>query len=163
MVTDAPALLVWLEGSGLGQGIRQSVWIYAAANIAHVVALALFAGAVAIMDLRLLGAFSGTRPRDVIGPAQTAAMMAFGLLVATGFLLFTAEASHVAANRVFLIKMALVGLGLLNALLLRRPLARALASMDAGLTMPSRFRISAAASLLVWLLVATCGRLIAYV
>ncbi len=57
----APALFQALEASGLGAAIRQSAWLYPFANIGHVVAVVTFFAAVAVMDVRLLGAFSHRR------------------------------------------------------------------------------------------------------
>ena len=49
-------------------------------------------------------------------------MLGLLLMALTGSVLFTAEASHVAMNRVFQIKAVLIALGLVNALLAARPL-----------------------------------------
>ena len=64
MLDSAPGLFVALEGSGVGQAIRQSTWIYMAANVGHILALVVFAGAVAVLDLRMAGAFAATSPGD---------------------------------------------------------------------------------------------------
>ena len=158
----APALLVALEQSGLGLAIRQSIWAYPAANISHVLALTVFAGAVAIMDLRLLGAFKETAPAHVIGPARKVAIGALAALILTGLVLFTAEASHLAMNPVFQIKLALIAFGLVNALLLHRALGGVLAATPALTPLPARFRIAAVVSLTIWFAVAGIGRFIAY-
>lgn len=70
MAEAGPGLLPALEQSGIGAAIRQSVWIYPAANTAHIAALVIEAGAVAIMDPRLLGTFAAARPADVVRPAR---------------------------------------------------------------------------------------------
>jgi hypothetical protein len=162
MAPDAPALLIALETSGFGQAIRQSTWLYPGANVTHVVALAVFAGAVTVMDLRLLGAFQATPPGRVVRPAQRVAVIALLALAATGFLLFTAEASHVWSNPVFRVKAILVGLGIANALAVQRVLGRELDGTAANAPLPLRVRVAAAASLAIWLSVAAAGRLIAY-
>lgn len=162
MSPEAPAILVALEHSWLGAGIRQSIWIYPAANVAHIVSLTVLAAAVAIMDLRLLGAFRETLPSSVVGPARRFAAFALGAMVLTGLVLFTAEASHVAMNPVFQIKLSLIALGLLNALIINRPLGAVLRKTPALTALPLRFRISAALSLAIWLAVAAAGRFIAY-
>jgi hypothetical protein len=162
MNMGAPALLVAIEGSAFGDTIRQSVWLYPAANVAHVVGLALFAGAIAVMDLRILGAFAATTPANVIRPARYAAVAALVLMALSGSVLFTAEASHISLNPVFQLKAALVGLGIANALLVGPTLARALADTPAYVRLPGRVRTAAVASLAIWLLVAACGRFIAY-
>lgn len=162
MSPEAPAILVALEQSALGMTIRESVWIYPAANVSHILALTALAGAVVVMDLRLLGAFRETVPAAVIAPARRAAVLALAAMVVTGLTLFTAEASHVALNPVFQIKMGLIALGALNAFFGQRTLAAVLAKTPAMTLLPLRFRIAAVVSLMIWFTVAACGRLIAY-
>jgi hypothetical protein len=162
MLADAPQFLIALEQSGLGAAIRQSTWAYPAANVGHIVALTLFAAAVAIMDLRMLGAFAATVPARIVYPARRAAMLGLAMMALTGTILFTAEASHVAMNRVFQVKAALIGLGILNALLIAGPALAKLAELPGHDTLPGRARLAAAISLAIWVSVAACGRLIAY-
>lgn len=162
MLHDAPQFLIALEQSGLGAAIRQSSWAYPIANIGHIVALTLFAASVAIMDLRILGAFAGTTPASVVRPARRMAMLGLGLMALTGLMLFTAEASHVAMNSVFQIKAVLIALGILNALLIAGPALANIAEVPANAALPARARVAAVVSLLTWVLVAACGRLIAY-
>jgi hypothetical protein len=162
MEHDAPALFVALERSGFAAAIRQSVWIYPAANIGHVAFLTLFAGAIAVMDLRLVGGFASTIPANVIGPARTAAGLAFLGMIATGFLLFSAEASHVIVNPVFLFKLALIAAGLANIALFEAMAKREVMTLPPGSPMPSRARVAGYTSLAIWFGVAVCGRGIAY-
>jgi hypothetical protein len=162
MLHEAPQVLVALEQSGLAAAIRQSAWAYPASNVGHIVALTLFAGAVATMDARLLGAFAAAPPADVVRPARRAAMLGLLLMAATGSVLFTAEASHVGMNPVFQIKAMLIGLGVLNALLAGRALDAVLEGAKAFEPLPARIRLSALLSLTIWISVAACGRLIAY-
>jgi hypothetical protein len=162
MLHDAPQFLQALEQSGIAAAIRQSTWTYATANVGHILALTLFAAAVAIMDLRLLGAFAASPPAAVVRPARRMAIVGLLLMAATGFLLFAAEATHVASNPVFQIKAALIGLGIVNALLVARVLAPALDETPALTPLPARVRLAAGLSLAIWLSVAACGRLIAY-
>ena len=83
-------------------------------------------------------------------------------MLATGSILFTAEASHVAMNPVFQIKLALIAAGLLNAALIGPLLRRTLDEVPPPVGFPLRLRAAAAMSLMIWLSVAGCGRLIAY-
>lgn len=157
-----PALLVALEHSTIGAVIRQSVWIYPAANVLHVMALACFASAVAIMDLRLLGAFPATQPASVVRPARKAALAALAVMAATGAVLFTAEASHISMNPVFQAKAALIALGLVNALAVAGPLNLALVKTPPHASLPAHVRGAAWVSLAIWLVIAGLGRAIAY-
>jgi len=162
VLAEAPQLLIALEQSALGAAIRQSVWAYPVANVGHIVALTLFAGSVAIMDLQLLGAFAATPPAAIVRPARIMAMLGLGLMALTGFMLFAAEASHVAMNRVFQVKAGLITLGILNALLIAGPALSALGATGANMVVPARARAAAALSLAIWISVTACGRLIAY-
>jgi hypothetical protein len=162
VLAEAPQLFVALEQSAFAAAIRQSVWAYPLANVGHIVALALFAGAVAVMDLRILGAFAATPPAAILRPARAAAMLGLALMALTGFTLFAAEASHVAMNAVFQVKAGLIALGVLNALLVAGPVIATLGDTGANTALPMRARLAAALSVAIWLSVAACGRLIAY-
>ena len=162
MPPDAPAILVALEQSGLGMAIRQSVWIYPAANVAHILALTVLAASVAVMDLRLLGAFRESVPSAVVVPARRIAMLALAVMVLTGLVLFTAEASHVAMNPVFQIKMGLIALAVLNALIVQRTLPAVLVKTPAMMPLPMGFRLAAITALALWFCIAAAGRMIAY-
>lgn len=163
MHPEAPLIFVALEQSGFAAEIRQSVWIYAAANVGHIMGLVVFAGALAVMDLRLLGAFGSASPLQVLIPARRIAAGAFLAQLATGVLLFAAEASHIVVNPVFQAKLVLIALGLANALILGRLTNSEIADMPEGAALPARLRIAALLSLFFWITVAAAGRLIAYV
>jgi hypothetical protein len=162
MTEDAPAIFQALEASSFAAAIRQSVWIYPFANIGHIVALVCFAGAITVMDLRLIGAFAATAPAKVIGRARRVAIVALCGLAATGFLLFSAEASHVILNPVFLTKMSLVAAGIVNVAIYEFGAKRSVMALPPGAAMPRRARVAGFASLGIWLVVAACGRTIAY-
>jgi hypothetical protein len=158
----APAIFVALEASAAGAAIRQSPWIYMAANVGHIVALMIFAGAIAIMDLRMAGAFSATSPGYVLTVSRRWAIGGFLGLVATGAILFTAEASHVILNPVFLFKLGLIALGLLNVLVFEFAVAPRVRKLPPLAALPTGAWISGLVSLCVWITVAAAGRTIAY-
>ena len=162
MLDSAPEVFVALEGSGFGQAIRQSGWIYMAANVGHIVALVVFAGAVAVLDLRLAGAFAATAPGYVLSRARRVAILAFLGLIVSGAVLFTAEASHVIMNRVFQVKLALIGLGLLNVALFEVFTAPKVRDLPPLTPLPAAARRAGLASIAAWIAVAICGRSIAY-
>jgi hypothetical protein len=162
MNAAAPAFLVALEASEFGAFIRQSIWVYPSANIAHVVAIALFAGAIAVMDVRMMGGMTGSDPARVVRGARRVAISALVAVILSGAVLFTAEASHVALNTVFQIKMALVAFGLVHALFLGGRAVRALDGLGPQAPMPGFARFAGALSMLTWLSVVGLGRYIAY-
>src|SRR4029077_12502401 len=114
MTDAAPAIFVALEQSGFAAAIRQSPWLYPAANVGHIVFLTLFAGAIAVMDVRLLGGLSATAPGPLLARKRNVALAALACMAVTGSLLFSAEASHLALNPVFQLKAILVAAGLIN-------------------------------------------------
>jgi hypothetical protein len=162
MTDQAPAIFIALEESGFAAAIRQSLWLYPAANVGHIIALVFFAGAVAVIDVRLLGGLAATAPGRLIARARWFAIAALLGMAVTGFMLFSAEASHVALNPVFQLKVALIGAGLVNVALYEFGAKSAVADLPPDAAMPARARIVGAVSLLVWVAVAACGRSIAY-
>lgn len=162
MTDAAPAIFVALEASGFGAAIRQSRWLYMIANIGHIVSLMVFAGAIAVMDLRMAGALSATSPGYVLKAARRVAIAGFVGLVVSGAFLFTAEASHVIVNRVFQIKLGLIALGLLNIALFETLIAPKVKDLPPLTLLPSGARATAVASISIWIAVAICGRSIAY-
>lgn len=113
----AGGILAAIEHGWLGTVARESVWLYPAANVGHILALTVFAAAVAMMDARLLGAFRAVPPGVFLGSVRRLAAAAFALMLATGSVLFAAEATHVADNEVFQAKLVLIGAALVNVVL----------------------------------------------
>src|SRR5207249_1763653 len=105
---------VALEQSGFAAAIRQSNWLYPAANIGHIVTLVCFAGAVTVMDVRLLGGFAASAPAPLIARARWGVIAALVGMAVTGSMLFSAEASHLITNPIMQMKIALIAFGLIN-------------------------------------------------
>lgn len=162
MTEHAPAIFIALEGSAFAAAIRQSTWMYMAANVSHILWLTIFASGIAAMDLRMAGMFAATSPGYVLRVTRTIAIVGFFGLAASGFVLFSAEASHVAINPVFQIKVALIALGLVNIALFEFVTAPKVKNLKPLKPLPAHARIAGVVSLVLWLSVAACGRLIAY-
>lgn len=162
MTDAAPAIFVAIEGSAFAAMIRQSPFAYMTANVAHILSLMVFFGAVAVMDLRLAGFFAATSPAAILRGARTIAIIGFLGLIASGAVLFAAEASHIILNPMFRIKLLLILLGLINIAVFEFTLARKVSDVKPLTPMPSAARFAGIASIAIWLAVAACGRLIAY-
>ena len=157
-----PAILVWLETSGLAQAMRQWLWLYPIVEIAHITGIVLLVGAVAMFDLRLLG-LSPTLPvshmaRHLLPWSVTG----LGLVIVTGLMMFSAHATEFWTNPAFIVKLILIALAGLNALLFHVGVFRKVAAWDVGAVVPSVAKTSAVASLALWVGVIACGRLLAY-
>jgi len=162
MTEAAPAIFQAIEHSCFASTIRQSLFLYPLANVGHILALVCFASAVAVMDLRLVGAFAATAPGKLIARARRFAIAGLCALALTGSMLFSAEASHIVLNPVFQAKMALVATGLINVAVYELGAKRSVEALPPGAAMPTRARLAGFLSLGLWLVVAACGRSIAY-
>ena len=150
------ALFAAIQDSAAGAYVRDSVYLYPAANVLHVLAVLAFFASVAAMDLRLLGAIRGEPAKAVIARLRPVSIGAALLILASGATLFVPEAVALARNGAFQLKMAAVAIGLINVAVNERAMRR-----QGEASLPARS--TAALSLALWLAVAALGRLIAYV
>jgi hypothetical protein len=133
---------------------------YLLVNAAHILGIGLLFGAIATLDLRLLGAFRAA-PLALFGPPLwRVAATGLALAAATGFWLFTTRPAAYLENPAFLAKLGLIFAGLLNLAVLHRRAAwgRALA----GGAVPASVRAAALASLLAWAGTVVAGRWIGF-
>ncbi len=158
MTDAAPAVFVALEQSGFAAAIRQSPWLYPAANVGHIISLTLFAGAVAVMDVRLLGGLAATAPARLLARARAFAVIALLGMAITGCVLFSAEASHLALNPAFQLKVVVAAAGLINVAIYELWGRRVVECLAPGATMPARAKIAGMLSIGIWIVVAACGR-----
>ncbi|MGQ0456301.1 MAG: DUF6644 family protein [Hyphomicrobium sp.] len=148
--------------SGLATFIGQSVWAYPALETLHVLGLALVFGPILIFDLRVFGFNRGLDMRPLHAALIPWAWTGFALNAASGGLLFISDAAAFAINPAFRIKLTLIALAGLNALAFQARLFPRLPDDDRGDPHISA-KVSAAASIALWLAIITAGRLMAYV
>lgn len=156
--------LVWLEQSALGEFMRtSSLWTYPLVNLLHIFGIAALFGAVAVIDLRLLGVKRRIALDAVADTAVPVSAAGFLIAVTTGPALLAANASEYIGNPFLLIKFAAIGGGVLNVLLLNR--SRAWKERRSGQSQPGderRLAVFGGVSLIAWITAITAGRLIAY-
>ncbi|MDP3748136.1 MAG: hypothetical protein Q8Q88_13930 [Phenylobacterium sp.] len=156
----AVALAETLQSSAFGAWARGSSYAYPAANLIHLLGLAMLVGGIGLLDLRLFGAFRAIPVAAlwrVLTPIGVAGLL---LMVPSGFVMFAADAGALAVSDTFRRKLMLITLALVNAGAYRLAWRRRLGDWDA--TAPWIARALALTSLLLWLTVAALGRLIAY-
>jgi hypothetical protein len=146
--------------------MRESLWLYPAVEIVHIVGIGLLFGSIAILDLRLLGfsrIISAKRLARHVLPWTAAAFL---LIVPSGFMMFTAHASDFISSPVFAVKMCLILAAGVNAALFYTIVFPGVGVWDSEemrkLGPPPSARACAAVSLLIWISVIACGRLLAY-
>lgn len=166
-MTESPGgVLGALEGSGLGQAMRQWLWLYPAVETVHIVGIGLLFGSIAILDLRLLGLSRSIPVRTLARHVLPWTAASFVLIVPSGFLMFSAHASDFIQSPVFALKMSLILAAGLNAALFHAIVFPSVEVWDSDemrkLAPPPSARVSAAVSLAIWISVIACGRLLAY-
>jgi hypothetical protein len=149
--------LLSLQGSGFAAAMRSSLWLYPTANVVHILALLVFFASVAAMDVRILRAATIADARAFITRVRPVAIVAFLVQAGSGVMLLAPEASHIAMNPIFRIKLLAIAVGLANVLLLEWLVRRPGNEMVSG-----GLRAVAVTSLAIWLTAAALGRLIAY-
>jgi hypothetical protein len=155
-----------LEGSSLGQAMRQWLWLYPSVEVVHLVGIALLFGSIVMLDLRLLGLSRDIPVRVLARHVLPWTAASFLLIIPSGLLMFLAHASEFAESEVFILKMLLIMAAGLNAALFHSITFRTADVWDSaamrGLPPPPSARLAGAVSLLIWISVIACGRLLAY-
>ena len=158
--------LAALEASGLGQAMRQWLWLYPAVETVHIIGIALLFGSIAVLDLRLLGVIKKVPVRALASQVLPWSIGAFVLIVPSGLLMFVAHATDFISSPVFAVKFCLIMAALLNAGLFHAITFRTADVWDTqemrNLPPPPSARLAGGLSLALWASVIACGRLLAY-
>ena len=152
-----------IEGSALGQAMRQWLWLYPSVEIVHICGIALLVGSIAVLDLRLLGFSRKLSVRTLAAHALSWTIGSFLLIVPSGLAMFVAHAGELIASPVFALKVCLIMAAGINAAVFHAGVFRGAAQWDVDVMPPAAARAAAALSLLLWISVIACGRLLAYV
>jgi hypothetical protein len=149
----------WCYATGIGETIRESTWLFPVIEAFHLLGLGLTAGAVLIVDLRLLGVgLTAQPPAQLWAGAKPWLLGSLTLMLTTGTLLFLSESIKCYYSLPFWVKMTSLFLALLFTFTVRRRVIRT------GLT-PDRVlpgRVTALVSLCLWFGVAWGGRWIGF-
>jgi hypothetical protein len=149
----------WTNNLAFSVAYRESVWYFPVTQAFHLVALAFFAGAILVVDMRLLGA--GMNKYPVAKVARDATPWLVGSLVVmtlTGIPQFMANAMRYYDNPVFYFKMGVLVVALLFTVTLRRQVTRT-AEAQLGRIWP---KVVGAVSLALWFVVTVGGRAIGF-
>lgn len=161
-MSPGAGLLQALEEGGIGEAMRSSMWLYPIVETLHILGFILLVGAVLMFDLRVLGLSKRVPVRMLAGHLLPWGAAALLLIVPAGLLMFASDASAMVGNRAFVIKMVLLMLAGTNAAAFHLGPFRSVNAWDQGVRAPLSARLHAGASLLLWIGVVTCGRMIAY-
>ena len=152
-------LFQWLEDSGIGTAIRDSLWLFPVVEVFHLVGLAVIGGAILVVDFRLLGL--GLRSHPVARLARDMQPWVVGslvLMIVSGFPLFLSEAIKCYYSFAFWTKMT----ALLLAVLFTFTIRRAVAFAPDGRFSPASYKAVAITSIALWSTVGWGGRWIGF-
>jgi hypothetical protein len=153
----------WIDQTALSQSIQAAGWVVPTVQTIHILAIAVVASSVLMIDLRLIGLFWANRPMKSVS-ARFLPLVWWPLLVllATGALMIIAEPARSLKNPAFQVKM-----GLLIAALIVTALFQFFQRRDAAFGEPGSVARAAATtiaivSMLLWSSIIFAGRWIAY-
>jgi hypothetical protein len=154
--------LDWIEATSLAAHIRQSLWLYPALEIVHITGIAVLVGAAFMFDLRLLGFAKGLPVSGLASHLLPWSQRGLWLIVPSGILLFSTNAKALGADPTFWLKMSLLLLAGLNVLIFHRLIYRSATTYPQAGDVRFPAKISALISIVVWIAIIACGRLLAY-
>jgi len=152
-----------LEDTGLASHIRHSLYFFPFLESVHVMALAVVFGTVTIVDLRLLGLASTSRPFQRLADELLRWTWAgFAVSLITGAIMFTTNARVYANNTAFRIKLVLLALAGLNMIMFHLTAGRTAAQWENRRSAPASGRTAAALSIVLWIAIIFAGRVIGF-
>jgi hypothetical protein len=158
-------LLMWLEGSALGQLMRAAgVWSYGVVNLVHILGLSTLFGSVLALDLRLLGAWRRVPLNAIETPTSALAACGFAVAVSSGLALIATNATEYVGNPFLPIKFAAIGLGVLNVIVVQFvPAWRQRAALASSDTREgAALKVVGGTSLACWATAVAAGRMLGY-
>jgi hypothetical protein len=149
----------WCYQTQVGEAIRNSTWLFPVIESFHLLGLGLTAGAVLVVDLRLLGVgLSKQPPAQLWAAVQPWLLGSVALMFMSGIPLFLSESIKCYYSAAFWVKMTSLFLVLLFTFTFRRRAMRTGLLADR----PLLGRFTALISLCLWFGVAWGGRWIGF-
>jgi hypothetical protein len=157
---SALKLFHWLAQTHIGIAMRDSTWAFAIVEIGHLIALAVFGGAVLLLDLRLLGFAFTAQPASRVAREFLSITVAGAIVMfLTGSLLLASGPMRYYYNTPFRIKMGLFLIASFFHFTLQIKLTRQNPQQDHS---TSGRKAAGAISLLLWFSIGVAGRAIGY-
>lgn len=155
------AVVQWVQATPLSVWINQSTWIWPLCETLHFIGLSLLLGVTGFFDLRLMGFFR----RVSIGAARDLmplALVGFAINLITGVVFLTGLPGQYAHNPLWWFKVGFIMLAGLNAVVYETALSAKVLALEPGTDTPHRVKMIGLVSLLSWLAVLYCGRMLPF-
>lgn len=153
---------LWLKGTALSAFVTGQPWVWPTSEVLHFMGLAVLVGVTLTLDLRLLG-IARSLPVGPLVALLPWAIGAFAVNLVTGALFFVGEPLQYLFNPVFWWKMGFIAAAGLNALVFEHAFKTRVAALGPGTDAPRGAQIVAAVSLVCWVAVMWCGRMLPFV
>ena len=154
-------ILTWMESSWLHDFITGYAWAFPTLETLHFMGLCVLFGSLMVIDLRLLGV-----ARFIpMGPAMSyipIAIGAFCVNLSSGIGFLFADPFRYYPNVVFRLKILCIVIAGLNALWFQFIETPKVKSLPPGSPTPFSTKFVAALSLVLWITIIVCGRLMPY-
>jgi len=152
-----------IQKTSLMTAVQETPWVYPIIMATHLSCIAIFGGMILMTDLRLLGlALRDQTMADVVGSLRPFKRVGFVIMVTCGLLMAGSEAPTYYANPFFWAKMALLLLVGVHALVFKPTVYDHPEELDKAPVIPGRAKTAAVISLVLWVSIPVCGRLIGY-
>ncbi|MEQ8804954.1 MAG: DUF2214 domain-containing protein [Rhodospirillales bacterium] len=155
-------LLTDLAATAPAQMLKASFWVYPLVNAGHILGIALLVGAIAVLDLRLLGLFRKVPAAALAAGAVPVAAIGLFVATVTGFLLFAVKPLDYAGSSLFLGKLAVIAAAVLNLILVRRNARWRRIAQGGPVEPDGALRLAGLLSLALWTAALVLGRLVGY-
>jgi hypothetical protein len=158
------SLAQWIQSTIFFRDLRESWYVYPAVMSMHLVGIALFGGLVLLTNMRLLGwAMRSRSVSDVVEQLRVPKRIGLILIATCGILMLGSKAEEYYYNIFVRLKLSLLALMFLHGWYFRRSVYYNTAEIDRAAAIPSRAKVAASLSILLWVGIACAGRGIGYV
>jgi hypothetical protein len=161
------SLAIWLENTQFFEFLRRADpqwYVYPIVLALHLTFITCSAAMILVTDLRLLGwSLTDYSIADVVNELRIPKRIGFLLVATCGFLLFGMKAEEYYYNPFFRAKMILLVLVLVHAIIFRARVYSRSHELDQLKRLPTRAKLAAVLSLILWLCIAGAGRGIGYI
>lgn len=152
-----------LDNIGFLSDFSDSVLVYPIVLSIHLSCIALFGGMILMTNLRLLGlTFNRVTITQMVTSLRPWKRLGGTIMIATGLLLATSEATKYAPNPYFWTKMIVLCLIFVHGFVFRPLVYNRTEELDQSKLIPGYVKVAAILSLVLWTAMFTMGRLIAY-
>lgn len=154
---------LWLGNSSMGRSVHDSAWLFPVIETIHLFGVVVLVGCASVLDLRLMGvAFRDYTVSTLAERFLPWVWGSFAIMVVTGTLLFSSEATKMYGNGVFRTKMLMIVAAGVNALVFHVLAYRRVGDWERDPVTPWSARVAGVVSILLWFGIVGAGRWIAY-